>query len=96
VSGSAGGEALPLLARKDGRYLMTMPGDSVVLSYAVPSPAGGMKRTCFIRATGYYHHWSTFAGLDNSPEIDKILEIPGYGARSFLPLWFAQRGKDRF
>ncbi len=96
LSGCAGENALPLLARRDDGYLITMPGDSVMLTFAVPTPEGGMKRTCFVRATGYYHHWSTFAGKDNSSELDKILDIPGYGARNFLPLWFAQYDKGGF
>lgn len=93
LTGCAGEDALPRLASRDDGYLITMPGDSVMLTFAVPSPVGGMKRTCFVKATGYYHHWSTFAGQDNSREVEKILAIPGYGARNFLPLWFAQHDK---
>lgn len=96
LTGCAGEDALPRLASRDEGYLITMPGDSVILSFAVPTPVGGMKRTCFVKATGYYHHWSTFAGQDNSLEVDKILAIPGYGARNFLPLWFAQHDKRGF
>jgi hypothetical protein len=95
LSGSAGEDALPLVAGKDDRYLTTMPGDSVVLTFEAPPPADGMKRTCFVRATGYYHHWSSFAGQANRREVEKILDIPGYGARNFLPFWFARRDKER-
>jgi hypothetical protein len=95
LSGSAGDDAVPLVAGKDDRYLTTMPGDSVLFAFDAPPPAGGLKRTCFVRATGYYHHWSSFAGRDNRREVDKILDIPGYGARNFLPVWFARRDKER-
>jgi len=96
LSGSAGEDALPLLATRDDRYLIAMPGDSVVLSFAVPVSATGLKRTCFVKATGYYHHWSTFAGEDNTREVNNILEIPGYGARAYLPLWFAREAGGGF
>lgn len=90
ATGSAGKDALSLLAQRDDRYLMTMPGDSMVLSYPVPPTGSGMHRTCFVRAAGYYHHWSSFAGSDNSLEVERIVGTPGYGARKYLPLWFSR------
>jgi len=41
LSGCAGEDALPLLASRDDGYLIIMPGDSAMLSFAVPSPVAG-------------------------------------------------------
>jgi hypothetical protein len=90
VTGSAREDALCLLAQRDEKYLMTLPGDSVVLSYPVPPLAEGKYRSAFVKATGYYHHWSSFAGTENMAEVDSIIGIPGYGARKYLPLWFSR------
>ncbi len=91
ATGSGGENCIPLIAARDDRYLTTMMGDTVLLCYPAPPVAKGMHRTCFVRVAGYYHHWSSLDGPDNSAEVDNILTIPGYGARTYLPLWFQQR-----
>ncbi len=91
ATGSRGADCTPLVANRDDSYLTSLMGDTVLLSYPVPSLANGMHRTVFVQAAGYYHHWSSLDGPDNSAEVDNVLAIPGYGARTYLPLWFSQK-----
>jgi hypothetical protein len=87
--GSHSDESLTLLEEKDARYLISMPGDSLILTFPIPAAFERERQSMFVKSTGYYHHWSTFAGPDNSSEVQKILEIPGYGPGKYLPRWFA-------
>jgi hypothetical protein len=91
ATGSRGADCLPVIASRDDRYLTSLMRDTILLSYPVPPLANGMHRTVFVQAAGYYHHWSSLDGPDNSAEVDNVLAIPGYGARTYLPLWFSQR-----
>lgn len=56
-----------MLAKNDGRYLVTSPGDCRYITFRPEPPTQGLERECFVRSGGYYIEWLRKDWLESGP-----------------------------
>jgi hypothetical protein len=76
-----------------GPRLVTFPGDTWVVRFAVP-PAGDRSRTWFLRSRGYYYEWIRESWLaDQDVETaERYLRDPAAALRELAPRWNGMAG----
>jgi len=78
------------LAGNHDRYLaMPNVGDTVDLTFFVPSRHAGADRTIFLHSRGYYRLHVAASGEPDTKTLREIENVPGAGAR-FAAHHFAQ------
>ncbi len=76
----------------DGRYLTTLQGHVLDVTFAAPPPpAPGFERTVLARTTGFYHIYVDQAGPPRPDIADRMLEEPLFGNRYVLGRLFETR-----
>jgi hypothetical protein len=67
ADGTVSGAEAVLLARNDGHYLVTAPGDCRYLVFRPEPVSGGLEREYFVRSGGYYIEWLRPDWLESGP-----------------------------
>ena len=67
ADGTASDAEAILLAKNDGRYLVTSPGDCRHIVFRPEPLSGGLEREYFVRSGGYYIEWLRKDWLESGP-----------------------------
>ena len=86
-----GRDVTSLVAERDSRYLVTMPGSVVTMEFAAPAVAPGAERTVLSRTTGYYYPHTDDTRPSQLEVVQQIFTDPEYARRYFEKAWRASR-----
>jgi len=70
-----------LLVTDDSYYAMPLTGNRAYISFRVPAPHPGMKRTVFLHSRGYYRYHLTGKGEPKTAILQQIFDVPDTMAR---------------
>lgn len=84
----SGGHVAPLLAKRDGKYLVTFDSSDVALEYsAPPPPMPGLTRTIFVRSTGHYYVDTNDQAVPRSDVVNRLMNDRAFAQRYFADAW---------
>ena len=82
-----GRDVAPLLANRDGKYLVTTRGSDVAMEYVAPPAAAGTTRTVFVRTTGHYYVETDDRATPRMDIVDRLLRDRAFAQQYFSDAW---------
>jgi hypothetical protein len=85
-----GTDVAPLLARRDGRYLVTTRGSDVTFEYDVPPAAqSGMTRSVLVRTVGHYYVETDDRAPPRLDVVERLMRDRAFAQQYFSDAWVA-------
>ena len=83
----AGRDVAPLLAERDGRYLVTTRGSDVAMEYVAPPSAAGTTRTVLVRTTGHYYVETDDRAAPRMDIVERLMRDRAFAQQYFADAW---------
>jgi hypothetical protein len=83
-----GADVAPLLAKRDGRYLVTTRGSDVSFEFAAPPrPAEGMTRSVLVRTFGHYYVETDDRAAPRRDIVDRLMRDRAFAQQYYSDAW---------
>jgi hypothetical protein len=89
-----GADVAPLLAERDGKYLVTTPGSDVAFEYEAPALAGAqLTRSILVRTTGHYYVETDDRATPRREVVDRLMRDRAFAQQYFADAWVKAGGE---